>query len=73
MLHYPTRQTAHRQAGGLSKARRKYRLPCQILYVENVSGGACAVAKLNKGFWGVVARCPIGGRVFRSNGFLNAL
>ena len=33
--------------------------PCyQILYVEKVSGGSCAVAKLNKGFLGVVARRP---------------
>jgi hypothetical protein len=34
-------------------------LPCyQILYVEKVSGGSCTVAKLNKGFGGVVDRRP---------------
>jgi len=33
--------------------------PCnKILLVENVSGGSCAVAKLNKGFLGVNARRP---------------
>jgi hypothetical protein len=58
MLHYATRQAARRKAGGLGNARRKYRSPYQILYVEKVTGGACAVAKLNKGFWGVNARRP---------------